>query len=275
MAGDRGERYGRVWTGVLPVFTLWKRELVRFVRDRYRLTGAVGQPMLVWLLFGYGLDASFKPAGQPPEMSYLEYIFPGTLLLIVLFTAIFSTITVVEDRREGFMQSVLAAPVPRSSLVLGKVLGGTTMGTLEGLIFLVFAFYLSIPLTPLVVLLTAVFLFLASLGLTGLGFAIAWRMESTAGFHAIMNLFLLPMWLLSGAFFPSSGVPGWLGWVIWINPMTYSVAGLRQVLYMEVPSAVGTLPPLETCVWIAAIFAIGTFAVSVYQVSRVREGSIR
>ena len=108
---------------LLPAATLWKRELVRFARDRHRLFGAVLQPFVFWLLLGIGMSASFAPAGLAGTISYLEYIYPGTLLMVLLFTAIFSTISVVEDRREGFMQSVLVAPVSRSGVVLGKGTG--------------------------------------------------------------------------------------------------------------------------------------------------------
>ena len=112
----------------LPAATLWRRELVRFVRDRHRLLGAILQPFVFWLLLGIGMSASFAPAGMAGTMSYLEYIYPGALLMVLLFTAIFSTISVVEDRREGFMQSVLVAPVSRSGVVIGKVLGGDDAG---------------------------------------------------------------------------------------------------------------------------------------------------
>ncbi len=256
----------------LPVGTLWKRELVRFVRDRQRLFGAIGQPLVFWLLVGSGLDASFLPAGYAKGMSYLEYIYPGTLMLILLFTAIFSTISVVEDRREGFLQSVLVAPISRTGLVLGKVLGGTTMALLEGLLFLVFAFHLGIPLSLQALVSTVGLLFLVALGLTGLGFAIAWRMESTAGFHAIMNLFLLPMWLLSGAFFPVSGAPAWLGWMMRVNPLTYGMAGLRRVLYMEAPFEAGDLPSLGVCLVVTALFALATLGASVGMVRRLERG---
>ncbi|MDA0745344.1 MAG: ABC transporter permease [bacterium] len=253
---------------LLPAFTLWKRELVRFARDRNRLFGAIGQPLLFWILVGSGLNASFLPAGQTGQMSYLEYIYPGTLLLILLFTAIFSTITVVEDRKEGFLQSVLVAPVSRSGLVLGKVMGGTTLAMLEGMVFLVFALQLDIPFSVQSILATVGVLFLMALGLTGMGFAIAWRMSSTAGFHAIMNLFLLPMWLLSGAFFPASGAPFWLAWVIYINPLTYGMAALRHALYMEAPFRAGDSPTMGLCLVITALFALFTLAVSIGVVGR-------
>ncbi len=252
----------------LPAATLWKRELVRFARDRHRLFGAILQPVVFWLMLGIGMSASFAPAGLAGTMSYLEYIYPGTLLMVLLFTAIFSTISVVEDRREGFMQSVLVAPVSRTGVVLGKVLGGATLAVLEGMVFLLFVYQLDIPVSPVSLAATVAFLFLVGLSLTGLGFAIAWRMGSTAGFHAIMNLFLLPMWALSGALFPLSGVPGWLGWVMRLNPLTYGVAGVRHALYMEAPESTGLIPPLEVCLLVTCLFVLLTLGISLGVVKR-------
>lgn len=256
----------------LPAATLWRRELVRFVRDRHRLLGAILQPFVFWLLLGIGMSASFAPAGMAGTMSYLEYIYPGTLLMVLLFTAIFSTISVVEDRREGFMQSVLVAPVSRSGVVIGKVLGGTTLAVLEGTVFLLFIFQLDIPVSPVSLVATVAFLFLVGLALTGLGFAIAWRMASTAGFHAIMNLFLLPMWALSGALFPLSGVPEWLAWVMRINPLTYGVAGVRHTLYLNAPELTGQVPSPETCLLVTCLFVLLTLSVSLGVIRR-REGA--
>ena len=256
---------------ILPAATLWKRELVRFARDRHRLLGAILQPFVFWLLLGIGMSASFAPAGTSGTMSYLEYIFPGALLMVLLFTAIFSTISVVEDRREGFMQSVLVAPVSRSGVVIGKVMGGTTLAVLEGVVFLLFVYQLDIPVSPFVLAATVAFLFLVGLALTGLGFAIAWQMASTAGFHAIMNLFLLPMWALSGALFPLSGVPEWLGWLMRINPLTYGVAGVRHALYLEAPELAGGIPPFEVCLLVTCLFVLLTLGISLGVIRR-REG---
>lgn len=256
---------------ILPAATLWKRELVRFARDRHRLLGAILQPFVFWLLLGIGMSASFAPAGTSGTMSYLEYIYPGALLMVLLFTAIFSTISVVEDRREGFMQSVLVAPVSRSGVVIGKVMGGTTLALLEGMVFLLFVYQLDIPVSPLALAATVVFLFLVGLALTGLGFAIAWQMASTAGFHAIMNLFLLPMWALSGALFPLSGVPDWLGWLMRINPLTYGVAGVRHALYLEAPELAGGVPPFEACLLVTCLFVLLTLGISLGVIRR-REG---
>jgi ABC-2 type transport system permease protein len=139
--------------------------------------------------------------------------------------------SVIEDRKEGFLLSVLVAPVPRTAIVLGKVLGGTTLAALQGLIFLVFAPFAGVHLNPEQILLTAVVVFLVSFSLTALGFAIAWPMDSAQAFHGIVNLFLIPMWLVSGAMFPISGASGWIRVVMRLNPLTYGVEALRDLLY--------------------------------------------
>ena len=248
----------------LPAVSLWRRELVRFARDRNRLFGSVGQPFVFWLLLGAGFEKSFAPEGI--SGGYLEYVYPGMLLLILLFTAIFSTISVIEDRREGFMQSVLVAPVSRVGLVMGKVLGGGTLAFLESLVFLVFLAFLDIPISFGSLVLTLGFLAVLGIGLTAVGFVIAWPMSSTAGYHAIMNLFLLPMWVLSGAFFPAEGASKWLAYVMAVNPLTYGMDGLRQSLYLAETGEVGTY--LWICGAISVGFATVAVGVAVWQVCR-------
>ena len=239
------------------VYSLWKREILRFVRDRNRLLGSILQPLLLWVLVGFGFGGSFTAVDVGEGPTYLEYIYPGTMMLILLFTAIFSTISVVEDKREGFMQSVIVAPIRSSGIVMGKILGGTTVAVGEGLVFLVLAPLVGIWISPVSFVATLGTLILITISMTGLGFKIAWRMESTAGFHAIMNLLLMPMWLLSGAFFPLSGAPQWLAWIMRVNPMTYATAALRQVLYYPDPTVVSDdLPGLAACLAITAVFGL-------------------
>ena len=185
----------------LPALSLCKRELTRFLRQRHRIIGALATPIVFWLLIGAGMGRSFHFEGLPGGGNYLQYFFPGTVLMILLFTAIFSTISIIEDRREGFLQSVLVAPVPRMAIVLGKVLGGTVLAFGQGLIFLILAPLIGMPLSFLGFLAACAVMFIVSFALTGLGFIIAWRMTSTQGFHAIMNLFLMPLWFLSARFF--------------------------------------------------------------------------
>ena len=228
------------------VWALSQREWVRFVRQRNRVVGALGTPVVFWLALGSGLGRSFAPPGSE-SIHYLEYFFPGVVLMILLFTAIFSTYTVIEDRREGFLQGVLAAPVGRWAIVLGKVLGGATIATVQGWLFLL-AWPLVGPWPGVAAMAGAAgMVACVALGLTALGLCVAWPMESTAGFHAVMNLFLMPMWLLSGAAFPVSGAAGWMQSVMWCNPLTYAYAAMSALLHGR-EQAVGVPVPA----WLAA-----------------------
>jgi ABC-2 type transport system permease protein len=245
---------------LLGSLTLWQRELTRFFRQRSRIAGALGTPLVFWLLLGSGVGRSMSLPARAGTTSYLEYFFPGTVVMILLFTAIFSTISIIEDRREGFLQAVLVAPVGRSTIVMGKMLGSTSLALIQGILFLALAPLVGVA--PAALPLTIVLLALVAFGLTGLGYVLAWSLDSTQGFHAIMNLFLIPMWLLSGAVFPASGAPGWLQWVITVNPLTYGVGLVRWSLYG--PEAYASLdapdPGLSLVVVIA--FALLTFVLA-------------
>lgn len=209
---------------------LWRREMVRFFRQRNRVIGALATPLVFWLLLGSGLDGAFEAPESAGDVGYLEYFFPGTVVLILLFTAIFSTISVIEDRREGFLQAVLVSPAPRLAIVLGKVFGGATIATIQGAIFLL--------LWPLVgtwpgmaaMGIAAVIMFILAVQLTAIGLLFAWPMDSTAGFHAIMNLVLMPMWFLCGAVFPVESAPIWMQWVMRANPLTYGQAAFADAM---------------------------------------------
>jgi len=241
---------------LLPAITLWQREIVRFLRQRDRVIGAFATPIMFWLLLGLGLGKSFTSSQAPGGHGYLEYFYAGTLVMILLFTAIFSTFTLIEDRREGFLQAVLVAPVGRFALVGGKVLGGTTLALLQALIFLAFAPFVGFHLTVASVLWLTATMFLSAFALTALGFAIAWWMNSTAGYHAIMNIFLIPLWLMSGAVFPASGAPAWLGWVMVINPLSYSVKAIQAGLYGENGTAAFVVTALFAGVMFVAALAV-------------------
>ena len=250
---------------LLATYTLWRREIVRFYRQRSRILGVIGSPLVFWFLIGSGLGGSFQGRSGPAlRGGYLEYFYPGTLALIVLFTAIFSTISIVEDRQEGFLQGVLVAPVPRAAIVTGKILGGTTLSVIQAAIFLLFAPLAHITLRPLEVPAIIGVLFILAFGLTGLGFIVAWWLNSMQGFHAIMNLFLIPMWLLSGALFPASGAAGWVRALMIVNPLSYGVSAIRILLYDQ---PLAGEPPLSTSVLVIVLFggimlALGTMAVS-------------
>jgi ABC-2 type transport system permease protein len=232
---------------LLPAFTLWWREIVRFYRQKSRVVGVLASPLVFWIVLGSGFGNSFRSGAGQAQDHYMNYFYPGTLILIVLFTSIFAMMSLIEDRQEGFLLSVMVAPVPRSAIVLGKVLGGTTLAAIQGMIFLIFAPFAGVHLNLLQVLSVAVVVFLVSFALTALGFAIAWPMDSTSAFHGIINLFLIPLWLLSGALFPLSGASGWIRVLMYLNPLTYGVEALRDLLYpgmdtkFPLPSSIATL----------------------------------
>lgn len=257
---------------LLAVYTLSLRELVRFFRQRTRIVGALGQPIIFWVLFGAGLQSSFQgPAG----ISYQEYFFPGVAVMIVMFTAIYSTISIIEDRREGFLQGVLVAPIPRVALVLGKVCGGMALAVMQAVVFLAIGPALAfVGLSPAITTgltwynFPAVIGYLALIGfaLTALGYLIAWPMDSTHGFHAIMSVFLLPMWLLSGSFFPAPQ-SGWLAWVVRLNPLTYGTAGLRRLVTQNT-EAVASLPSFGLSFTVTAISAIAYITIAIWMTNR-------
>ena len=216
---------------LLPAFTLWWREIVRFYRQPGRVVGVLASPLVFWIVLGSGFGSSLRSPGGEGQQHYMNYFYPGTLILIVLFTSIFTMMSVIDDRKEGFLLSVLVAPVSRSAIVLGKVLGGTTLAAAQGMVFLIFAPFAGVHLDVVQVLLVAIVVFLVSFSLTALGFAIAWPMDSSQAFHGIVNLFLIPMWLVSGALFSIAGASTWIQWIMRLNPLTYGVSALRTLMY--------------------------------------------
>ncbi|MGC1783301.1 MAG: ABC transporter permease [Acidobacteriaceae bacterium] len=251
----------RLWT---PAYSLWRRELVRFYRQKARVVGVIASPLLFWLVLGAGFSKTFQSHGAASATSshYLSYFFPGAIVMIVLFTAIFSMMSLIQDRNEGFLLSVLAAPISRSAIVLGKVLGGATLAAIQGWIFLVFAPLAGVHAGPLDILYAFLIIALTSFSLTALGFIIAWPMDSTQAFHAVINLILIPLWLLSGALFPASGASGWLRWVMLANPLTYGVDALRNGLF---PAEATMFSPevnlIVTLCFCAVLFA-GSWAIA-------------
>ncbi len=221
----------------LPVGALFRRELLRFWREKSRVLGFVGSPLIFWLVMGSGFGD-------------LGFFYPGALTLTVMVSAIFSTMSLIEDRREGFLLSVLVSPTPRSAMVLGKVLGSSTLAWMQGLMLLAFLPLTGLRATATGVLKLAGVLFLISFTFTALGFLIAWKMESSQGFHAVMNLVLFPMWMVSGALFGFSGAHGWMQGLMRLNPLTYPTAALRRLLVAEVEA--GT-PAMGTCLTITAV----------------------
>ena len=204
---------------------IWRRDLIRHFRDRVRLLGSVTRPVLWLLIMGTGLRAAFNVAG----VSYTHFIFPGIIAMNLIFAAMISTISIIWDREFGFLREILVAPIPRSSIVLGKALSGSTVAFIEGLFVLAFApvIKINIPLVHLLLLLPL--MFLIAFVCTSLGIVIAARMTSFEGFGVISNFIIMPMFFLSGAMFPIDNLPHWISFFIRLNPLTYGVDLLRRV----------------------------------------------
>jgi len=214
---------------------LWKRDLVRFFRQRSRIVGALAQPLIFWAMMGSGFAPSFRIPGAE-GVGYMQYFFPGIVTMTILFTAIFSTMSLIEDRREGFMQAILAGPGSRTAAVLGKVLGSTSLAILQAGAVLLLAPLAGYSVGAIAWPLLVAHLLLASIALCGIGFAFAWWLNSTAAYHAVMSVVLLPAWILSGAMFPMTSGPGWMRTVVALNPLSYAATGVRRAL------AGGSLP---------------------------------
>jgi ABC-2 type transport system permease protein len=219
----------RAFTGT---YIVWFRDLKRFWRDTPRRVGAFVQPLIYLFLLGTGLQAAFKVFGGS-SVQYVKFMFPGILAMTVLFTAVFSARSILWDREFGFLKEVLVSPVPRTSVAIGKIFGGATQAMIQAAILLALMFFpfmygfsfetlfKAAVLLPLTLLL--------AVGMTAIGVAIAANMKSMEGFPMIMNLFLLPLFFLSGAMFPLQGLPGWMTFLTRINPLAYGVDMLRGI----------------------------------------------
>jgi ABC-2 type transport system permease protein len=249
------------------VRVLMARDVVRFFRQPSRIVGALAQPILFWFVIGAGFAGSFRVEGAQ-GLDYQRFSFPGVVTMVVLFSAIFATISVIEDRREGFLQAVLAGPGSRGAVVLGKALGSSAIALLQAGLFLLLAPLAGVTAATLDLPLLAAVMVLSSLALTGMGIALAWWVRSSAGYHAVMSIVMMPMWVLSGAMFPLKGAGPVLSWAMRLNPMRFSVEGVRRALYSAEASVAvspvaatgGEVPAL--LVFAAVFLGLAAFSIS-------------
>ncbi len=209
------------------IYIIWYRDILRLWRDKARIVGSLAFPLLFLLVFGTGLGSTLGMFAQ--GMDYAKFLFPGIIGMTVLMTSFTSGMSVVWDREFGFLKEVLVAPVSRWTVVAGKVLGGGTVATMQGMLILPFAPLLGVSLTPLLVVEIIPLMLLMASALGGLGILIASRMRSMEAFMVIMNVTMMPMIFLSGVFFPVEGLPSWLNALVKINPVTYGVDPIRQL----------------------------------------------
>jgi ABC-2 type transport system permease protein len=224
---------------VVVIYTIWLREAKALIRERSRIIGMIGQPLLYLLIVGQGI-ASGLALKAAPGSDYLLFMYPGILGMSVLFTSIFSGISIIWDRQFGFLKEVLVAPVPRWAVALGKILGGATVAMAQSVILIVLAPFIGVGLSVWVVLQLLAICFLISIAITGLGVFIAAGMRSMQGFQMVMNFLVMPLYFLSGAMFPVSSTPGWMKTLMTIDPLTYGVDALRIIVLSAASSGAAT-----------------------------------
>ncbi len=246
-------------TEITGLYALWYRELKVFTRERSRIVGSIVNP-LIWLVaFGGGLG-SFLPIGST---GYIGFIFPGVIMLTVLFTAIFFGLYIVMDKKIDFFKSVLVAPVTRVTLFTGKMLGGCTDAFLQAAILLFFGIFFGIPYSAASVLAIATFILLLAMAITSLGLAIGSMLNSFEGFGLVQSFVIMPLFFLSGALYPLDNLPGWMVVITRINPLTYIVDGMRGALY-----GINTFP-ITTDLGVALLFAAVLIGVGTYAFNRM------
>jgi ABC-2 type transport system permease protein len=249
-------------TEIRGIYTLWLREIKRYLRDRARIISSFVQPLLWLLIFGSGIRFSGTTIGN---LTYQQYIFPGIIGQTLLFTSMFMGISVIWDREFGFLKEILVAPISRFSVFLGKMLGDSTDAVIQGIIVFALGVFLGIPLNPLTFLEALPVMILMTFGLVGIGLTVASFIDSLESFGVIQSFINLPLFFLSGALFPIRGdVPNWLQIASNFNPLTYGIDALRTIILGD---AWQPLHPmyfnlLVVCCFDVVMMTIGTYAFS-------------
>ncbi len=215
---------------ICSIWVLVRREWKRYFRQRSRVFSSLMTPLLFWGLMGMGFGSSFK---NGMTTGYLEYFYPGILMMTLLFASIFSMISLIEDRNEGFLQSVMVSPASHLTIVFGKILGAASLSVAQSLLLLPFAPLAGIPMNPSIASQLLLVFFITSIFMCSLSFLFAWVLNSSQGYHAVMNIVLFPMWILSGAMFPMQGSAQWIQWIMRLNPLTYAVDAVRRIIYTD------------------------------------------
>jgi len=212
---------------IQAIYTVWLREVKRYLRAKERIAGSLAMPLFWFLIFGTGLGSSIRFIGL--NIDYSAFLAPGIIAMTLLFTSIFSGVSVIWDREFGFLKEMLVAPVSRTSIVLGKSLGGATTALIQGTLIMLLSMFLGVRFDLISMIILIPLMIIISLGVVNLGIIIASLMQTVEGFQLIMNFLVMPMFFLSGAIFPISDLPSWLKVFVYIDPMTYGVEALRYV----------------------------------------------
>lgn len=237
---------------VRAIRVVMAREWIRFRQDKIRIVSALVQPVLFIFVLGTGLSSVTDQSIE--GLDFRTFMFPGVLATSVLFTAVFSAMSIVWDREFGFLREMLVAPVRRSSIIIGKALGGAVVATVQGLLVLAFAPLVDVPLHPVMIVILTFQIFLLSFTLTAMGLVIAARIQQMQTMMGIMQMVLLPLSFLSGALYPIDNLPRWLHTLVMLNPVTYAVHAVRTTVfgYLDAPQAAKDAlnPPLTWNGWV-------------------------
>jgi ABC-2 type transport system permease protein len=218
------------------IYIIWYREVLRWWRNRSRIVGSFGMPILFLFIFGSGLSPAMGSltqgiASEGTGIDFVMFIFPGIIGMNVLMSSMMSGISIVWDREFGFLKEILVAPINRTAVAIGKTLGGSTTGVIQGMLLLVLAPLIGVSISAEMVVKLVPLLFLISFSITSLGVLIAARMKSTEGFQMIMQFILMPMIFVSGALFPMRNLPAWMNFLVKVNPVTYAIDPLRKIIF--------------------------------------------
>lgn len=208
---------------------VWRRELIRFANDRMRIVTSLIQPLLFLFVLGSGLQSLASASTHGVDLK--TFIYPGILCLSVMFTAMFSAASIIWDREFGFLREMMVAPVRRSSIVVGKVLGGATVACLQGVIVLALAGAVDVPYDPVLILGVFALQLLLAFTITAFGVMVAVRIKQMQSFMGVMQMIVMPMFFLSGALYPVSGLPRWLEVLNRLDPLTYAVDPMRRLVF--------------------------------------------
>ena len=250
-------------------YIVWYRDLLRFWRDRARLITSFAMPFLFLVIFGTGIASSVFGGAGDGGFDYIQFMYPGIIGMVVLFTSIMTGVSVVWDREFGFLKEVLVAPISRTSVAIGKALGGATIATIQGTFMLVFIPFANVSLSVGGAFLLIALMFVFALSLTSMGLLIASRIRSMEAFQVVVQMILFPLFFVSTAMFPTQFLPAWLGTAVKFNPVSYGIDALRQAVLGAQESAMfgidlfGYRMPLALDVAVIALFGLimGTLAV--------------
>ncbi len=247
------------------ICVLWRRDVLKFFKQPLRIVGALGQPILFWLIIGSGMNPTFHIQGDVP---YTSYFFPGVITMTLVFASIFASVSLIEDRHRGFLQAVLASPSTRVAVMFGKSAGSATVALLQMALLLILLPAADFAWSEVDIIMLLTVCVLMSLGLSAFGIGLAWVLDNVQAYHAIQMILLVPLWVISGAMFPISDNAPVMGALIRFNPLSYPLAGIRHALASgHATSAITSISP-GCALLVTAMFSLACIVIAMLMMRR-------